>query len=375
MVEQADVAIVGAGVVGLAIASQVARTGRRVYILEKNHSFGLETSSHNSQVIHSGIYYPPGWLKATTCVQGNALLYELCARHGIAHRRVGKLIVATETAEVAELETLLERGRANGVQGLRLLSQRELKQREPNVAAVAGLLSPNTGIIDSHALMRYYLSVAQAQGAQVAYRTQVAGIEPAAGGYRVSVEDGSGGFTFVARVLINSAGLFADRVAAMAGLDLDAVGYRLRYCKGDYFSVGGAKGRLINGLVYPAPPARIEGVGIHATVDLDGGMRLGPGIQWVDSIDYSVDPARKPDFYRAARRFLPFLEPDALEPDMAGIRPKLQQPGGDSRDFVIRHEADRGLPGLIDLIGIESPGLTASPAVARLVARMVDEAL
>lgn len=375
MVEQTDITIVGAGVVGLAIASQVAGIRRRVYILEKNHSFGLETSSRNSQVIHSGIYYPPGWLKATTCVQGNALLYELCARHGIGYRRSGKIIVATEAAEVAELEVLLERGRANGVQGLRLLSRREVSELEPNVLSVAGLLSPNTGIIDCYELMRYYLNAAREQGAQVAYLTRLVGIEPASGGYRVSVEDSSGGFAFVTRVLINSAGLFADRIAAMAGLNVDALGYRLRYCKGDYFSVSGSKSRLISRLVYPAPPARIEGVGIHSTVDMEGRMRLGPGIQWVNSIDYSVDPARKLDFYRSARSFLPFLELDDLEPDMAGIRPKLQQPGGDSRDFVIRHEANRGLPGFINLIGIESPGLTASPAIGRLVARMVDEVL
>ena len=371
----ADITIIGAGVVGLAIAAQVASKDRQVYVLERNETFGQEISSRHSGVIHSGIYYPEGTLKAKLCVAGNHILYQLCPRNGIGYKRLGKLIVATSDEEAGELETLLERGNSNGAQGLRILSRQELKELEPNIEGVAAILSPATGIIDSHALMKYFIAQASCEGAQIAYRTEVVGIEKVADGYQVTVKDSEGEFPFITRVLINCAGLNSDKVAELAGIDITSAGYKLHYCRGEYFSVGNSKNRLVNRLIFPVPPPKVTGVGIHISLDLDGRMRLGPSIHYVDSIDYTVTSEHKQLFYDSVRRFLPFIEYDDLEPEMAGIRPKLQGPGEDIKDFVIRDEGDKGLPGFINLVGIESPGLTAAPAIAEYVAGLVGELL
>ena len=372
---RADITIIGAGVVGLGIAAQVASEDRAVYVLEKNETFGQEISSRQSGVIHAGIYYPEGSLKAKMCVAGNHILYELCERYGIGIRRLGKLIVATSDDEAGELQTLLERGQRNGVEGLRILSKWEMKELEPNVEGVAAMLSPSTGVIDSHALMKFFIVKAQDGGVHIAYQTKVVGIERVADEYKVAVEDGTGNFFFTTRVLINCAGLHCDKVAELAGIDIAKAGYKLHYCKGEYFSVGSGKNTLVKRLVFPVPPPQFPGVGIHVTFDLDGRMRLGPSIHYVDSIDYAVDNNHKKLFHDSVRRFLPFLEYDDLEPEMAGIRPKLQEPGGDIKDFVIKDETDKGLPGFINLIGIESPGLTASPAIAEYVGSLVGDLL
>lgn len=373
MVFRTNTAIVGAGVVGLAIAAQLAREGAEVYVLEKNKKFGQEISSRNSGVIHSGIYYLEDSLKARTCVKGNRMLYEICERYGIGHKKLGKLIVAASDEETGQLQTLLERGHRNGVEGLRLLSRGEVKKLEPNIEAVAAILSPSTGIIDSYGLMKYFIAKAKDGGAQMVYQTEVIGIERLADWYRVTVKDGAGEFSFTTKILVNCAGLNCDKVAELAGIDIAKAGYRLHYCKGEYFTVGGGKEKLVKRLIFPLPPPKIPGLGIHVTLDLEGRMRLGPSIQYVDSIDYAVDNRNKQLFYESVKRFLPFIEYDDLEPEMAGIRPKLQEPGGDIRDFVIRDESDRGLPGFINLIGIESPGLTASPAIADYVSDMIKE--
>ena len=372
---RAVITIIGAGVIGLAVAAQVAGRDREVYILEKNDTFGKETSSRNSEIIHAGIYYPEGSLKAETCVAGNAMLYELCHQCGIGHRKTGKLIAATNDEEAGKLEALLEQGRRNGVMGLAMLSRREVKELEPNVEAVAAIFSPSSGIIDSHALMRYFLSVAKERGARIAYRSNVIAIERLSDGYQVTLENGSEPFPFKTEVLINCAGLSSHEIAQAAGIDIDRAGYRLFYCKGEYFSVGNSKNRLIKRPIYPVPQPSTGGMGIHATSDLEGRMRLGPNARYVDEIDYKVDESQKGHFYRSAKAFLPFIEFDDLEPEMAGIRPKIQGPGEGFRDFVIRHEQDKGLPGLINLIGIESPGLTSSPAIAEYVGDMVNEIL
>jgi len=367
MMYGADITIIGAGVVGLAIAAQVASKDREVYVLEKNETFGLEISSRQSGVIHSGIYYPESSLKAKMCVAGNRTLYELCERYDIGHRRVGKLIVATSDEEAGELQTLLERGRRNGTEGLRILSKREIKELEPNIEGVAAILSPSTGIIDSHGLMKYFIAKAKDEGGQIVYQTKVVGIEKIADGYKVTIQDSTGESSFTTKILINCAGLHSDKVAGLAGIDIAKAGYKLHYCKGEYFSIKSSRSTLVKRLIYPVPPPKITGVGIHITFDLEGRMRLGPSIQYVDSIDYAVDNQHKQLFYDSVRRFLPFIEYDDLEPEMAGIRPKLQEPGGDVKDFVIRDESDKGLPRFINLIGIESPGLTASPAIANYV--------
>jgi len=371
----ADITIVGGGVVGLAVAVEVAIKNRQVYILEKNATFGQEISSRHSGIIHAGIYYPEDSLKAKLCVAGNRLLYKLCGEHDIGCRKLGKIIVATSKEEEEELEVLLERGNRNGAPGLRMLSKRELKHMEPNVDGTAAILSTETGIIDSHALMKHLAARANSKGAQIAYMTEVVGIEKLANGYQVRVKDSGGEFSFATRVLINCAGLNSDKVAKLAGIDIDNAGYRLHYCRGEYFSLAGDKRKIVNRLIFPIPPHGITGVGIHVVIDLDGRMRLGPSIHYVDEIDYSITDEHRQFFYDSVKGFLPFIDFDDLQLEMAGIRPKLQGPGEDMRDFVIMEEKDRDLPGFINLIGIESPGLTAAPAIAEYVTGLVDEAL
>jgi L-2-hydroxyglutarate oxidase LhgO len=371
MPTRVDITIIGAGIVGLAVAARLADRGDEVLLLEKNDGFGQETSSRHSGVIHCGIYYPPGSLKARLCLAGNKALYDLCARYGIGHKRLGKLIVATADNELDQLEALLERGRDNGVEGLRLLSPAQMKRLEPNITGKAAILAPSTGIIDAHALMKCFLGLARGGGVQVAYRSKVSRLEKASGGYGVTVAGDEGDFSFTSRLVINCAGLHADKVAALSGIDIDAVGYRLHYCKGEYFSISSRR-HPVKRLIYPLPPPDLSGAGIHITLDLEGRLRLGPGVWYVDRIDHSVDTENKRLFCNAARRLLPWLEYEDIEPEMAGIRPKLQGPGEDFRDFVIAEESGRGLPGFINLIGIESPGLTACPTIADYVADLVD---
>lgn len=303
---------------------------------------------------------------------GNRFLYELCEKYGIGHRRVGKLIVATADEETGELKALLEQGQKNGVEGLVMLSGREVKELEPNIHGVAAILCPSTGIIDSYALMKYFIAKAKDEGAQIAYKTEVIGIQKVAEGYKVTVRDSSGESAVITRTLINCAGLRSDKVAELAGIDIVREGYRLYYCKGEYFRLRNSKSILVKRLIYPVPPPKLAGVGIHLTLDLEGRVLLGPSIQYIDSIDYTVDNKHKELFYESVKRYLPWIRYDDLEPEMAGIRPKLQEPGGEIRDFLIRVEEDKGLPGLVNLVGIESPGLTASPAIASYVWHLIE---
>jgi len=366
---EVDVAIIGAGVVGLATAAELARQQKGVFALEKNQSFGLETSSRNSEVIHAGIYYPEGSLKARFCVEGNPLLYDFCEKYGVDHRRLGKIIVATDNGEVEKLEQLHEMGRRNGVTDLRLISRDEVRHTEPNVEAVAGMLSPSTGILDAHALMRALYGLARERGADFVFETEVIGLEKVGTGYEVRIRDREGTSSIRAGIVINSAGLNSDRVAGLAGIDTARAGYQLHYCKGEYFSLNSSEGHPVSRLVYPLPEH--AGKGIHVTPTMDGRMRLGPNTRYVDEIDYGVDETDKETFYQSVKKFLPGLRLEDLEPEMAGIRPKLQGPEDDFRDFVIAHEEARGLPGLINLVGIESPGLTGAIAIGRHVAGMV----
>ncbi len=368
--EEVGVTIIGAGVVGLAIAAELAGD-KEVYVLEKNETFGQETSSHNSEVIHAGIYYPPGSLKAQLCVQGNRMLYDLCERYRIGYQKLGKLIVAAEDKEIEELERLFENGKKNGAT-LKLLSRQEIKRLEPCVNALAAIYSPSTGIVDSYELMRYFVGRAKQSSAQTVYKAKVIGIEKLATNYKVTVEDSTGNSSFLTRVLINSAGLNSDHVASLVGINLAEAGYKLRYSKGEYFSL---KQRLTERLIYPVPGPDEGVLGIHITPDLQGRVRLGPNAYHVEEIDYTVDEKHKQEFYDSAKVVLPSLEYEDLEPDFAGIRPKLQGPGEGFKDFVIQHEHERGLSGFVNLIGIESPGLTASPAIAKYVKSMVNDIL
>ncbi len=371
MSKYVDITIIGSGVVGLAVGAAVAGLGRDIYLLEKNNSFGLETSSRNSQVIHSGLYYPEGTLKAKTCVEGNSMIYKISAQNEIAHKRITKIIVANNEKETVELEELKNNGERNGVAGLRLLTKSEVKRLEPNVNAAAALFVPSTGIIDVHELMKYFFYSAKNNGVKVVFNEKVTGIKKINEGFEVQVTDGGGNFNFKTRILINCAGLYAQEIAEMAGIDTIKSGYKVYYCKGEYFKVADSKSKMVTRLVYPVPPIGLTGVGIHVTIDFDGRMRLGPGVKYIDTIDYSVDESKKMLFYENVKRFLPFLSEEDLTPEMAGIRPKLQGPGQKQRDFIISHEKEKDLAGLINLIGIESPGLTASPAIADLVRNIV----
>jgi len=364
-----DVAIIGAGVTGLATASEIAQLKRQVFVFEKNRTFGLETSSRNSEVIHAGIYYPENSLKAKLCVEGKNLLYELCSKHNIAHKQLGKIIVATDKNETAQLEKLYEQGRRNGVEDLMLLSQAEVKKLEPNVEAKAGLLSPSSGILDSRTLLKYLYNQAREKGAEFVFNTEVIGIEMAGAKYKLQIKDRDGISDAIAHVVVNCAGLNSDKVAQLAGIDIGKAGYKLHYCKGEYFGLSSKYRNVVSRLIYPTPEQ--AGHGIHVTMGLDGRVRLGPNALYVKAIDYGVDDTHKETFYSSTKRFLPHIELEDLAPEFAGIRPKLQGPGDSFRDFVIAHEDKAGFPGLINLVGIESPGLTAAPAIARYVGRMV----
>ena len=366
---EVDVAIIGAGIVGLAIAAEVAQVGKGTCVIEKNDTFGLETSSRNSEVVHAGIYYPEDSLKARFCVEGNRLVYQLCEQYGVDHKRLGKIIVAVNEEEVKELEELCERGGKNGVEDLRFLSRKELKELEPSVEGTAGILSPSSGVVDSHSLMRIFYGQARERGVDFIFNTEVTGIEKVGERYSVEIKDREGISSFFASTLINCAGLNSDKIARLAGIDVDRSGYRLHYCKGEYFGLDSRIRSLVGRLIYPIP--ELAGKGIHITSSFDGRMRLGPNASYVDEIDYEVDETHKTTFYESVKRFLPALELEDLAPDFAGIRPKLQGPGEEFRDFVIAHEDRKGFPRLINLIGIESPGLTAAPAIARHVASMV----
>jgi L-2-hydroxyglutarate oxidase LhgO len=365
--ETANIVVIGAGVVGLAVAAKLSENHESVFVFEKNPKFGQETSSHNSGVIHSGIHYLKGSLKARLCVKGNIMLYELCEKHRIPYKRLGKLTVAITEEEIDELEKLMQQGQDNSVEGLKFLEREEVKKLEPHVEVERALISPSTGIVEPDELMNFFYAQARKNHAVLATETEVAALRKTDGGYEVSGMSVGEKFTVTARTVINCAGLYSDRIAAMTGLDVDKLGYRLHPCKGDYFRLAGKPPVAM--LVYPIPKG--AGLGIHLTPDLGGSIRLGPNSYYVDKIDYQVESSEK-EFREDVETFLPLIRERQIQVDSAGIRPKLQGPKDPFRDFIIRHEADRGLFGLINLIGIESPGLTAAPAIGEFVSEICE---
>jgi L-2-hydroxyglutarate oxidase LhgO len=367
---EVDVLVVGAGIVGLATAAALARSGRRVLVLERREAIARETTSRSSEVVHAGLYYPEGSLKARLCVEGRERLYARCVERGVPHRALGKLVVAADAAERPALEALARRAERNGAPGLRLLEGAEVARVEPCVRAAAALSSPRTGIVDAGALALSYLAEAEARGAVLALRTELDALEPTSAGWRASARSADGERARVeAAVVVNAAGLAADRVAALAGIDVDAAGYRQHPCKGDWFALAPGAPLRFEHLVYPLPGG--PGLGIHVTLDLGGRVRLGPDAEYVAAPHYDVDPAKAAQFAAAAGRYLPGLRAEWLAPDSSGVRPKLAAPGEAFRDFVVAEETARGLPGLVNLLGIESPGLTAAPAIAELAAGLV----
>jgi L-2-hydroxyglutarate oxidase LhgO len=362
-----DAVVIGAGVVGLAVARALALAEREVIVLESEDAIGTGTSSRNSEVIHAGIYYPKDSLKARYCVAGRERLYPYCGERGIGHRRCGKLIVATGEDQIPGLRDLQSKALANGVEDIRWLEGREAMALEPALDCVAALLSPSTGIIDSHGLMLAYQGDAEDAGAMIAFKSPVAGGRLAGEGIELTV-GGDAPMTLSARTVVNSAGLFAQTVAAsIDGLDPASVPPSY-FAKGNYFSL--AVRAPFTHLIYPAPEA--AGLGVHLTLDLGGQAKFGPDVEWVEEISYDVDPARCLGFYAAVRRYWPELPEDSLRPAYSGIRPKIQAPGEPARDFMIQGPADHGVKGLVNLYGIESPGLTSSLAIADAVVGLLE---
>lgn len=364
------VTVIGGGVVGLAIAAELASRYAPLFVLERNPKYGQETSSRNSEVIHAGIYYPPGSLKARLCVEGRELLYRLCETHDIPHRRITKIITATKPEEEPELERLHAVGTGNGAP-LEFLSAAQVHALEPHITTVGGILSSSTGIISAHGLMDFYHHSARHHGAELQVHCTVVGLERQSDGYLVTIDEEGQRSSFSSEWVINAAGLECDTIAALAGMDVCQLGYRLHYCKGSYFALPGSMNSLASRLVYPVPTK--HSLGVHVVVDLGGRLKFGPDVEYLPDrrLTYEVDPSKRHAFAESVRRILPSVKDEDLTPDMSGIRPKIQAPGDPAKDFVIVHEKERGLPGLINLIGMESPGLTASPAIARYVANLM----
>lgn len=363
-----DCVIVGAGVIGIAAARALALAGHEVVVIERERGFGSGTSSRNSEVIHAGIYYPPGSLKARLCVEGRDRLYAFCRARGVPHRQCGKLIVAADEAQSRQLGAIAATAAANGVDDLKMLDAAGIRALEPEVAGVAALLSPSTGIVDSHAFMTAMIGEAEAHGALFAYRTEVERIEREGDAWLISVA-GVDGPVLSSRMLVNAAGLDAGTLAGLiAGLPAAKVP-PLFYAKGNYFALEGRA--PFRRLVYPVPEP--GGLGVHATVDLGGQVRFGPDVEWCGAVDYGVDEARSAAFYAAIRSYWPALPDNGLRPDFSGVRPKLSGPGEPAADFMISGPADHGLLGLVNLFGIESPGLTAALAIAEEIAARLDE--
>ncbi|MEO5761100.1 MAG: NAD(P)/FAD-dependent oxidoreductase [Vicinamibacteria bacterium] len=362
--------VIGAGAVGLAIAARLADRFPDLILLERREHHGTETSSRNSEVIHAGMYYAPGSLKARLCVEGNKLLYEYCARHDVSHVRTTKIIVAMIPEEVAHLEKIMVTGGQNGVE-MELITGARSQELEPYVPAVAAIFSPTTGVISAHGLMDSLLHEIKMKGATFQSSAEVVGLEKQNSEYKVSINTPSGVESFTSERVINSAGLECDTVAALVGIDVDKAGYRLHYCKGSYFSVSASKSKMVSRLVYPVPTA--VSLGVHALVDVAGRVRFGPDAEFTGSreLDYRVEADKRAAFAKGVRRLVPSLTEEDLSPDISGIRPKVQAPGEPAKDFIIRDETDRGYAGLINLIGIESPGLTSCLAIARYVEAML----
>jgi L-2-hydroxyglutarate oxidase LhgO len=360
--ERVDCVVIGAGVVGIAVARALAMAGREVIVLEAAEAIGTETSSRNSEVIHAGIYYPKDSLMARLCVQGRRMLYAYCAEHGVAFNKCGKLIVATSEEEAERLVGIQARAEANGVEGMRRLTATEARALEPNLVCSAALLSPTTGVVDSHGYMLALQGDAEAAGAMFAFHAAVTGGRAVGEGVELDV-GGAEPMSLHCRLVVNSAGLHAPEVArSILGMPTQLIPTAY-YAKGNYFSLLGRS--PFSRLIYPVPVP--GGLGVHLTIDLGGQARFGPDVEWVDRLDYAVDPRRADGFYEAVRRYWPGLKDGALQPGYAGIRPKIVPKGAPGQDFSIVGPRAHGVPGLLNLFGIESPGLTSAIALADLV--------
>ena len=365
--EQVDAIVIGAGVVGLAVARALALAGREVLVLEAAEAIGTETSSRHSEVIHAGIYYPPGSLKAKFCVEGKNKLYRYLDDHGVPYKPMGKLIVATSEDQIPALQQIQDRAVQAGVTDLAFKSHNEVVAMEPELRCVTALWSPSTGVLDSHSYMLALQGDAEERGGMIAFHAPVAGGKVGEDGIEIAV-GGAEPMLLKAKTVVNSAGLHAQPLAAsLMGFPADKVPPHF-YCKGNYYSLSGVRAPFTH-LIYPAPEQ--AGLGIHLTLDLGGQARFGPDVEWIDAINYDVDPRRSDSFYEAIRKYWPGLPDGALQPGYAGIRPKIQAPGTPAVDFMVQGPAEHGVPGLVNLFGIESPGVTSSLAIADHVAAMI----
>lgn len=377
-----EVIIIGAGVVGLAVGAELASEKLSVAIIERWGKYGLETSSRNSEVIHSGIHYPTASLKAQLCVEGNELIYKICPENNIFHSRTGKLTLATNEEETKIIEKLFYQGQANGVKGLEIYDRKKVKELEPEIFAYCALYTPSTGLVNAHQLMDYFANRFRERGGFLVLGSEVQRIEFLNDGWCVYMRKGPELENYKTKMLINCGGLNSDKIAEMAGVNIEKSGYKLHWCKGDYFSC--SKKLLVKHLIYPVPEK--AGLGIHLTPKLGGGFRFGPDTEYVErknipypigdrKTDFFVDDSKKENFFFLVKKYLPDFKIDWLEPEMYGIRAKLQGPEFDFRDFVIREEREKGLSGLINLIGIDSPGLTSAPAIGRYVRQILGSGL
>jgi len=362
-----EIAIIGAGVVGLAIGARLSKNHPHLVVLEKNKKYGMETSSRNSEVIHAGIYYTPGSLKAQLCVEGRAALYSLCEQYSIPHKRITKIISASSPQELPKLEPIFKNGTTNGAT-LRMMTKDEVLSLERNILTAGGIYSPDTGVISAHGLMDFFHHSIIENGGTLQEQCAVVDISRRLNkDYEISINENGNISTFTSEVVINAAGLYADSIAALTGIDIDKAGYRLTFAKGSYFAVTPSKANLISRLVYPVP--QNEGLGVHALIDWNGRLKFGPDVDYIEGppFEFSVDEMKRSVFGNAIRKILPQISDNDITPDMSGIRPKLQREGESAKDFIIAHESGRNLSGFVNLIGIESPGLTSSPAIARYV--------
>lgn len=358
---EVDTLIIGAGALGLACAARLGKPD--TLILEAEGLIGSHTSSRNSEVIHAGLYYPPGSLKAELCLEGRERLYAWCNKHGVAHRRIGKLLVAVQESEICKLEALAANAEACGVTDLQQIDRPRLHELEPAMRGVRALLSPSTGIIDSHAYLQSLLVVAESRGAQLVLHSRVERLQRDGDAWVASGHSAGEAFTLRAKRVINAGGPFAQHLAdTIEGLPVPP----LHLCQGRYFSYSGRS--PFSRLIYPMPEANTAGLGIHATLDLAGQLRFGPDVRWLETLDYAVDENLRAPFAAAIARYFPALDATRLQPGYAGVRAKLSGPGEPAADFLIQTPADHRLPGLVNLFGIESPGLTASLAIAERVA-------
>jgi L-2-hydroxyglutarate oxidase LhgO len=369
--DEARIIIIGAGVIGLSIAARLSKSYSDIIVIERNDSFGRETSSRNSEVIHSGLYYPSPSLKTTLCKRGSIDLYEFCEKMNVPYKKTGKLIVASTDDEIPALERLINAGIKNELKGIEIVDKKQIYSIEKEVNAVAGIFLPQTGIINSHVLMHTLYQAAISQSVMFAFNTECTEINQMKDGYVLGFKNDD--YKIKSKIIINCAGLASARIAACVDIDIEKKRYNIYLCKGSYFSY---LDRLpITHLVYPVPHNNLAGLGVHATIDMSGKLRFGPDVEYIDEIDYQIDPSKQEVFFQSARKIFNNLDGNKLSPDMAGIRPKLSAKDEPFRDFVISEEADLGLPGFINLIGIESPGLTSCLAIADYVLQKVKECI